>query len=390
MKCAVIQDLLPNYCDGLCSAETSLEIEKHIAECPVCSSILKDHKSELKPEKEIKNSPEKPFKKLQKKLSHHKFLAISLAVCLLILAGWNGFIIFENTSDRYPYLSLEILKSSKKAEKVVENICSGNIDEVTDALSFRYDDRWQTAKENFDDIGEGASKLARCNELLNEYYGMIKDKKTDISAGESYYSEPVDGGRIICSEFIVRTEGLPEVRFTVGYEKAAYGEDNMYLSCVTADQTDEFNIFINNELGFMLDPELLPAAIDNKEISAINTDKLAQNIGYYFADLIYYDDNGYDEEYNNGLEERFAELNSKGIHCDKFFRKDLRYSKEKGFYLVDIYAVFSDPDTGNQILYMRTIRPVGAKRFIVLDEFEPVIIDGGVSSDVRRMVEELF
>ncbi len=390
MKCAVVQDLLPNYCDGLCSAETSLEIEKHIADCPVCSSILKDHKSEVKSEKEVKNFPEKPFKKLHKKLSHHKFLVISLVVCLFILACWNGFLIFVKTSDRYPFFSAEIMLSSGKAEKVVENICSGNIDEVTDALSFRYDDRWQTAKENFDDIGEGASKLARCNELLNEYYSMIKDKKTDISAGESYYSEPVDGGRIMCSEFIVSTEGFPAVKFTVGYEKAAYGDDTMYLSCQTKDSDDKFNIFINNELGFMLDPELLPAAMDDREIRAINIDRSAQNIGYYFIDVNYYDEQGYDEEYNNGLAERFMELNSKGIHCDKFFRKDLRYSREKGFYLVDIYAVFSDPDTGRQIFYMRTMRPADEKQFVVLEEFEPVIIDGGVSPETREMVENIF
>ena len=39
MKCAIIKDLLPVYCDGLASDETKEEVEKHLAECDECRNI---------------------------------------------------------------------------------------------------------------------------------------------------------------------------------------------------------------------------------------------------------------------------------------------------------------------------------------------------------------
>ncbi|MCR5074885.1 MAG: zf-HC2 domain-containing protein, partial [Ruminococcus sp.] len=45
MKCAIIKDLLPIYCDGLASDETREEVEKHIAECGDCKSVYENMKS---------------------------------------------------------------------------------------------------------------------------------------------------------------------------------------------------------------------------------------------------------------------------------------------------------------------------------------------------------
>ena len=33
MKCEIIRDLLPLYCDGLCSEASKQEIEAHVAQC---------------------------------------------------------------------------------------------------------------------------------------------------------------------------------------------------------------------------------------------------------------------------------------------------------------------------------------------------------------------
>ena len=36
MKCDIIRDLLPLYCDGLCSEASKQEIEAHVAQCQEC------------------------------------------------------------------------------------------------------------------------------------------------------------------------------------------------------------------------------------------------------------------------------------------------------------------------------------------------------------------
>lgn len=39
-KCEIVVDLLPSYCDGLTSPESTTLVEAHIAECPCCAGTL--------------------------------------------------------------------------------------------------------------------------------------------------------------------------------------------------------------------------------------------------------------------------------------------------------------------------------------------------------------
>ncbi|MGN0677364.1 MAG: zf-HC2 domain-containing protein, partial [Ruminococcus sp.] len=42
MKCKIIQDLLPLYCDKLTSQESNEEIEKHLRDCEECTHIYEN------------------------------------------------------------------------------------------------------------------------------------------------------------------------------------------------------------------------------------------------------------------------------------------------------------------------------------------------------------
>ena len=46
MKCEIIRDLLPLYCDGLCSEASKQEIEAHVAQCEGCRAFLAEMKEE--------------------------------------------------------------------------------------------------------------------------------------------------------------------------------------------------------------------------------------------------------------------------------------------------------------------------------------------------------
>ena len=46
MKCDIIRDLLPLYCDGLCSEASKQEIEAHVAQCQECRACLAEMKEE--------------------------------------------------------------------------------------------------------------------------------------------------------------------------------------------------------------------------------------------------------------------------------------------------------------------------------------------------------
>ena len=65
MKCTIIQDLLPLYCDGLTSPDSNEEIEKHLTECEKCREVYDNMKAKEMnisiPERDVK--PLKTVKK---------------------------------------------------------------------------------------------------------------------------------------------------------------------------------------------------------------------------------------------------------------------------------------------------------------------------------------
>lgn len=66
MKCNIIRDLLPLYCDKLTSQDSNEEIEKHLHECEECNAVyesMNQKEDDIKvPEKDVK-----PLKKIKKR-----------------------------------------------------------------------------------------------------------------------------------------------------------------------------------------------------------------------------------------------------------------------------------------------------------------------------------
>ena len=47
LPCEVIQDLIPLYVDGVCSAKSKLYIEEHLKSCETCHNYLAEMKGEI-------------------------------------------------------------------------------------------------------------------------------------------------------------------------------------------------------------------------------------------------------------------------------------------------------------------------------------------------------
>ncbi|MCG8484745.1 MAG: zf-HC2 domain-containing protein [Clostridia bacterium] len=90
MKCEIIKDLLPSYIDGLTSAESNFEIEKHLKDCSQCQVFLEQMKADVNVEDTEYNKEEiKPFKKFNKKILHA--VLITLTVCALAVGAYLFF-----------------------------------------------------------------------------------------------------------------------------------------------------------------------------------------------------------------------------------------------------------------------------------------------------------
>lgn len=95
LSCKVIEDILPMYYDGVCSEESAALVEEHIKECPQCSHILAELRSDIvAPQKNVDDI--KPLKKIQKSYKRTRMrwiIAITVILLLIPIAflGWNEY-----------------------------------------------------------------------------------------------------------------------------------------------------------------------------------------------------------------------------------------------------------------------------------------------------------
>ena len=85
LPCAIVQDLLPNYLEGLTSEETNRSIEAHLAACPDCAA----HKSAMAGEAPVADTAEQArevdyLKKVKRRGGRRTLIAVLITVLLFV------------------------------------------------------------------------------------------------------------------------------------------------------------------------------------------------------------------------------------------------------------------------------------------------------------------
>lgn len=120
LSCKVIEDMLPMYYDGVCSAESATLVEEHIRECPQCSRVLADLHSEIEiPKKPVDDLM--PLEGIQKQWKKSKWtymrkgICIALAALLLVAAVLTGTWYFSYA--KYYYRLTETMERTAKGDQ---------------------------------------------------------------------------------------------------------------------------------------------------------------------------------------------------------------------------------------------------------------------------------
>ncbi len=383
MKCEIIRDLLPSYCDSVCSSETAAEIEQHTAECTDCAKLMADFKSEITASEAEATAPKKPFKKIKKSIFRNKLVIAFLVIVLLIVVSIAGLLTYGQIV-RDPYVpSFETVIASKKAEKLITKLCEGDIDYVMSRITLL---EFSPPSYDYEDmISEN------CRNHLTQFYEMIKDKNPEITVDDCQYTETymIPGVLIPESTIRVKVERLAYIDFCV-YEiggKSIVGVIMYNYDYTYSQNYDELDMFIRS-LDFALYPYIETAI--NAEQIVVNADAFHPDTSHYLFAEKYSDNTEVNPAYSDALNERVIALNEKRVHCDSFVKNELRFDSDSKRYLADITACFTDPDNGEKIVYMRTIQVVNPRILVILDEYAPEIIDGGVTPETREMIENLF
>ena len=79
------------------------------------------------------------------------------------------------------------------------------------------------------------------------------------------------------------------------------------------------------------------------------------------------------------------------MYCESAFYTDFRLDAEGSRYLVDMGFIFKEKSSGRRVVYSRTVRLRSAKySFEIIPEFEPVIVDDGISPENLEKLKKLF
>lgn len=90
LPCEVIQDLIPLYVDGVCSAKSKLYIEEHLKSCETCRNYLSEMKGEIPMLSNVMKTDNlyenemRFFKGLRKKINKERGILIGIILVMLV------------------------------------------------------------------------------------------------------------------------------------------------------------------------------------------------------------------------------------------------------------------------------------------------------------------
>ncbi|WP_295075731.1 zf-HC2 domain-containing protein [Ruminococcus sp.] len=132
MKCNIVRDLLPLYCDKLTSQDSNEEIEKHLHECEECNAVYEsmNNKEDIikAPDKDVK-----PLKKVKKRFILRAFAIFFGTFAALAAAFVFLFVgVIPISSDKLHYTA-EITNVNTYSWSDKADITDSNNDGIPDA-----------------------------------------------------------------------------------------------------------------------------------------------------------------------------------------------------------------------------------------------------------------
>lgn len=159
MKCHIVEDLLPEYIEGLCSAETRQEIEAHLAECPNCQSKLDNMQDEQ--EQSAPGLEEiRPFQKIEKELKKNRIKKVIAVGLLVLVCGVFGVLTVGQIFPTLPCPSYDSLMYRVRAKEIAWQLAEGNMEEIL--------------RENLERPPQEVSAIQECDQVIEDFGSHLK------------------------------------------------------------------------------------------------------------------------------------------------------------------------------------------------------------------------
>lgn len=183
LSCEVIRDLLPLYEDEVCSEESKVLLEEHLAECAACRDLQEKFKipeKTLLPEEEILLAEEeKRIRRIFRKIKRRWRLSLA-AVLLLIPLIWVGIIAYhEYKGEGLCFTNLDEVMMCRRFFKLMEE---EKYEEAAEMIDF--ETGYQSIKEYFEGDVEEETSIWYDKEEAYAWYDKYFGYTSDISEEE--------------------------------------------------------------------------------------------------------------------------------------------------------------------------------------------------------------
>lgn len=239
MKCYVVQDLMPEYIEGLCQEETAKEMEAHLQECPECAGkweMMKQSEQEEPRELEMENIH--PFQKIKREIKKNKIKKVVAVVLLILVCLVFGTLTLGQIFPTLDCPSYDSLMYRHQAKEVAKKFVEGDMEAVIAGMGIDVNSQqYSTQKTFYNDT------VARLKKFHKD---IFQGEKTKIHLNNIVYEEPVSMSE---SYLDLSEEYIAQVEIQCGerelFLEIWFGNRNNYRLEV---YTGEYSYFGGDEL----------------------------------------------------------------------------------------------------------------------------------------------
>ena len=393
MKCNIIEDLLPEYADGICQPETAEEIEKHLRECRSCQEKYERMKKDTV-ETELQNlevmEDIQPFQKISKVLKKNRAKQIAAVLVLVVVCAVFGTLTVGQIFPELPCPSYDSLMYGHEAKKVAGQFVDGEIEKVLGGMNVQLtSQQYVNQKELFEDV---AAQLKQLHQKI--FAGKESSVKVDnvcyegaenASEPEAYEKNGYDVRvTITCGE----EEILLELLF---YNRSSYVIRNIQGNGAAVAEVQAYLDFYYNASR----SDNLGRYLTNERISEQNKDNLSEDQTEKKAVMFLVEDCKKNpvkdtetevSAYQEKIGKRLYDILSR-CRQNSFCLTDGNYNSEKKAYDSELYWKVLDKNGKKCILTQKFL--YGPMGYQALDEKE-IQAEAGFDEELQQKIEHIF
>ena len=408
MKCCIIEDLLPEYMEDICSSETKKEIEEHVSGCENCRRKLEAmRKDKVMGEEKCAFGSEdiKPFQKIEKELKKNRIKKMVAIVLLIIVCAGFGILTVGQFFPTLPLPSFDSIMYRYEAKHIARELVDGNIEEVLKGASNSLDfTNWGDSKNVF---------FYDMVKRLKEMHGKIfEGKKTKIRVDsviyEDRYGMETENKEYCYKVKLILTVENQEIYMTVSFgDKYSYSfglgtGDNMYLEAnqkgedsleyKIRDMMNYLNYYYETRLGYSTIRTVTNGRVSAQNYESIDeSDKNSGFLSYYFVEdctrVSEMNSDTGESDYCLKVGRGFYEV-LKRCKSNDFRMNHKDYEPEKGKYNVTLYWRITDLSGRTCILSKEFY--YGPTGYEVADDKERILAEEGFDGKIVENLKEMF